>query len=141
MYFVVQALVWFTCHTATLFWAVKFPLHRKYHERVGHMKYIHTAVVLAGLLLPSIPVIVVLATGGFMTTYSPLACIAKDVDAFFYSFILPIDIVITFTMTILVLIFWIIVKESNMCHHHRGQAGENGQVGSSISLLRLTLLP
>ena len=112
LYSILQTSVWFTCHTATLFWAVKFPLHRKYHERVGHMKYIHTAVVLAGLLLPSIPVIVVLATGGFTTTYSPLTCTVKDVDAVFFSFIFPHNIVIIFTMTLLVLIFWTIIREA-----------------------------
>ena len=131
LYFILQAIILLSCHTATLFWAVRFPLHRKYHERLGHMKYIHIAVVLVGLLLPSIPVIAALSTGGFITTFSPLYCTAKNMDANFYSFILPNAITAILTMTILVLILWIIAKDSNMWGCHRGQAGENGQVGSS----------
>ena len=92
-----------------LFWGIKFPLHAK--ALAHRQKYFHLVMVLLGLTLPIIPVIATLASGGFgLTRFPVILCTGKKGAATFYSLVLPIVILVQIGVSLLILIFWTILK-------------------------------
>ena len=100
-------------HTAFLFWGVTFPL--QYIELIINGKFrhvFHLATVILAILLP-------LETGllqlinGYRRSFNPsVACIGRDNDYIYYTFILPLSIMFAVGSCLLVLIFWNMIKVS-----------------------------
>ena len=100
---------WWFFHTVSVFWNVWFPIQARYFKTRGHIKYIHTAVVMSTLIFSAIPIGVAFGTGGY--NFIPwLGCIARSSDAYFYSFVLPLCILYAIGMTLIILILWRILK-------------------------------
>ena len=115
-YALFQLAVWWFCHVVSLFWKIRFPFHARSFETTHRIKYIHIAMVIVGLVLPTLPVIVAFTTGtpttrGFgMTRFPPILCTGLQRDATFYSLVLPINIALAIGVPLLIIIFWIIHK-------------------------------
>jgi len=113
-YSLFQLSVWWFCHVVSLFW--KIPFHAKSFEATHCLKYIHIAMVIVGLVLPTLPVIVAFTAGnpsssGFvLTSFPPILCTRLQRDPTFYSLVLPINILLAIGIPLLIIIFWIIHK-------------------------------
>ena len=73
-------------------------------------------MVIVGLVLPALPVVVTFAAAardsrGFgLIRFPPILCSGLQSDATFYSFVLPINILLAIGIPLLIIIFWIIHK-------------------------------
>ena len=108
--------MWWFCHEVSLFWKIRFPFHARSFETTHRIKYVHITMVIVGLLLPALPVIVTFAAAtrdsrGFgLIRFPPILCSGLESDATFYSFVLPINILLAIGIPLLIIIFWIIHK-------------------------------
>ena len=60
-----------------------------------------------GLVLPLMTITNSLIDGGFtITRFPPILCSPKSADAIFFTFILPIDLIIGVGTTLLIVIVW-----------------------------------
>ena len=130
-YTLMQLATWWLFHTASLFWKIKFPFKSRAYQVSHKIKYIHIACIIAGILIPAVPIIASVvdsavdydsSTGrsflsgglGFsQTRYPPILCTGSDGDVVFYSLVMPIDIALAIGCTLLIYIFWIIHKVSS----------------------------
>ena len=84
-YIVHQFSLWAILYVAILFWAVVFPFHYRRFKNAGHLKYIYTAMVIAGVLLPFVPAVINVAFGYGIVTFSPMMCNVAVQDVGFYT--------------------------------------------------------
>lgn len=132
MYTLVQLAVWWLFHTTTLFWKIRFPFHSRSFEASHKIKYIHIGCVIAGVVLPLVPILTSMAdfavdlksnpsrnvsfiSGGLgygQTRFPPILCTGSDRNAVYYSVVLPIDMILAVGCSLLVIIFWIVHKVS-----------------------------
>ena len=104
---------WWLFHTTSIFWKVWFPVHARQFEISGYTKYIHIATIVIALTFSTIPVGAAFGTGGYViNTLIPglRNCVARNSDAYFYSFILPICIIIAIGITLILLTLWKILR-------------------------------
>ena len=88
-----QTILWFL-HILVLFWGVRFPFSSIQHKERGHWKYFHMGAVLTAIVLPVVPVAVGFGTEGYTTPrFPPTVCLMAKSDAAFYSFIVPIVVI------------------------------------------------
>ena len=59
---------------AVLSWAVVSPFQYQTFRSAGHLKYVYTAMIIAGVLLPCVPAVINTAFGYGMVTFSPMRC-------------------------------------------------------------------
>ena len=104
---------WWFFHTVSVFWKVWFPIHARQLKIMGHIKYIHMAIVVITLILSMIPIGVAFGTGGYVI-YGLIpglsSCLTRNPDAYFYSFVLPLCILYIIGMTLIILILWTILR-------------------------------
>ena len=125
-YILFQLAIWWLFHTSALLWKVGLPLHARSFQKSGKTKYIHIACVIVGVVSPLVSVIAlmanygvetdsaaVFATGGLgfgMDRFPPLLCSGGDSAVFYYSNILPINLIFFVGITELILLFAIVHK-------------------------------
>ena len=115
-YGLLQLVVWWFCHVVSLFWGIQFPFHARSFKAADRVKYIHIAMVIVGLVLPTLPIIVTFTAGnpnarGFGPgRYPPIQCLGLQSDPTFYSLVLPINLLSAIGIPLLIIIFWIIRK-------------------------------
>ena len=136
VYALLQTAIWWLFHTTALFWKIRYPFHARSFQMSHKIKYIHIACVIAGLLLPLLPIVASMAefsedlktnaqlqqmnitflSGGlgyWQVRFPPILCSGRDSDTVYYSSILPINIIVIVGLTELSLLFWTIHKVSN----------------------------
>ena len=134
-YTLLQLTLWGIFHTTVLLWKIRFPFHARSFERAHGIKYIHIGCVVAGLILPLVPVITSMVTfavelesdeirksrnitfvsGGMgygLTQFPPILCSGTNDKAVYYSRILLINLILIYEITVLVFVFYIIHKVS-----------------------------
>ena len=122
-------------HTTTLLWKIQFPFHARSFERAYGLNYIHIGCVVAGLILPLVPVITSMVTfavelesdeirksrnitftsGGMgygLTRFPPILCRGTNKNAVFYALALPINLILIYGITVLIFLFYSIHKVS-----------------------------
>ena len=110
-YTLMQLGIWWFFHIIALFWKIRFPFHARSFEKVHGFKHLHITAVILGVVLPLIPSIIMMATGGFVTArFPPVVCQSSDGATAFYSFLVPIIIMAQIGISLLVIIFWTIHK-------------------------------
>ena len=57
IYATCQLLLWWFFHVTAFFWKIKFPFHARSVAKSNRIKYIHIGCVIAGLVLPLVPII------------------------------------------------------------------------------------
>ena len=80
-----QVSLWAIFYAAVLFWAVVSPFQYQTFKNAGHLKYIYTAMVIAGVLLPFVPAVINVAFGYGIVTFSPMMCNVAVQDVGFYT--------------------------------------------------------
>ena len=102
-----QVALWWIFHLSMIFFAIFWPF--KYHQcrQSRYFKYIHIAMVLAGLILPLISVIICLKVDGYVLYFfiHPI-CVPRNPHAGFYSHVLPLILTVAVGVYLLSLIFW-----------------------------------
>ena len=103
-------------HIVILFWRIVFPFHARSYETRGYFRYIHIGMVVAAIVLPLESVSVFLGTGGLtIPRFPPVACFAREPDASYFAFVLPISIISATGVSLLIIILWtLITKVGNM---------------------------
>ena len=118
-YVVMQLLFWWLWHTVAVFWAVGWPFHAKKFNISRNTKYLHIGFVLASLLLPVAPVLIILfisptltvQLAGYTVTRSPpFVCAGHNITVNFWAFIFPISLLLAVGVTMLVLIMRIVIR-------------------------------
>ena len=93
IYFNLQATVWWTTYVAILFWQVQFPFRANICKRNGHNKYIYIGLLLISVVVPVLPFIAVIVSGGYGTwKFSPSICTYKSLELAFYGLALPFNL-------------------------------------------------
>ena len=70
---------------ALLLWAVVSPFKYQSFKNDGHLKYIYTAMVIVGVLLPCVPMGVNVGFGYGILSFSPMVCLVAVQDVGFYT--------------------------------------------------------
>ena len=135
-YSLLQLTLWGIFHTTVLLWKIRFPFHARSFERAHGVKYIHIGCVVAGLILPLVPVITSMVTfavelesdeirksrnitfvsGGMgygSTRFPPILCYGTNDKAVYYALILPINLILIYDIAVLVFVFYTIHKVSS----------------------------
>ena len=131
VYILMQLTIWWVLHTAVFFWKVQFPFHshQSFYEP-QRVKCIHITCVTVGLLFPLVPIIASVADSaadwqsdtstnvsflksglGFgQTRFPAILCTSTDEDVTFYSFVLPINLILAIGCSLLTVVFWTLHK-------------------------------
>ena len=122
-------------HTTALLWKIQFPFHARSFETAHRVKYIHIGCVVAGFILPLVPVITSMVTfavelesdeirksrnitfvsGGMgygLNRFPPILCPGTNKNAVFYALALPINLMLMYGITVLIFLFYVIHKVS-----------------------------
>ena len=132
---ILQVTLWWMFHTTALLWKIRFPLHSRSFDIAHRVKYIHIGCVVAGLILPLVPVItpmvtfavelesdeirksrgITFASGGMgygSTRFPPILCHGTNKNAVFYALALPINLIVIYGITVLIFLLYSIHKVS-----------------------------
>ena len=107
-----QVSLWAIFYAAVLFWAVVSPFQYRRFKNAGHLKYVCTAMIIAGVLLPCLPGVINVAFGYGLMNLSPMICLVAVQDVGFYTDALSEGFEAVILGTLLVLVFFILVKVS-----------------------------
>ena len=110
-----QLILLWCFHVITMFWGVYWPIQASMAQLSPKRIVLHIIAVCVALVLPAIPVCIIhfVAPGGFtITRFPPILCAAKSATFNYYTFMLPLSIIIAIGLTLLVLIFWKLLKVS-----------------------------
>ena len=116
-----QVFIWFF-HVVVMFWGIKFPFSSRRFRKKGYAKYLHFSLVLLSFVLPVVTLVVGFETGGYsMPRFPPTTCLAVNLDATFYSFILPITVIMALGISLVACMFCL------LCGLNRSKAPYNWQ--------------
>ena len=129
-----QISVWWLCHVAVLFWRIRFPLHARSFILTKKMKYIHVFCIFAGLVLPLLQMITVIADSavqyksngflkamkisftssgmGFQKAFTNSQCLGT-IPAALYSLVIPLCVIAAIAMTLVILICFYVHRVSD----------------------------
>ena len=117
-YIVIQLLFWWLWHTIVVFLAVVRPFQMKKTGTPRKNRYIHVGLVLASLILPILPIVIVVFAGkeyryetSFTLTRSPpILCSGIDLHTNFWGVIFPTNLMLGLGTSLLVLILRTVIK-------------------------------
>ena len=103
----VLSLFWLS-QTVVYFWVVIYPINFRSFNTSGKLRAIHLASVITALTFPVVPVVVAMyfSRGVVLSIFTPHKCIPGDVDIFFYSFSVPLVVIIICAISLLVTTLW-----------------------------------
>ena len=123
-----QVFIWFF-HVVVMFWGIKFPFSSRRFRKKGYAKYLHLSLVLLLFVLPVITLVVGFETGGYsMPRFPPTTCLAVNPDAAFYSFILPITVIMALGISLVACMFCL------LCGLNRSKAPYNWQTETNLTV-------
>lgn len=98
---------------------MRYPFNYRMFKLSGRIRYAHISSVILAVVVP-LPAALVHLKGGYVITASPtLVCAGRNTDYNYYTFILPLSIILTITMCLLVLIFWTVLKVRDYASHNK----------------------
>ena len=102
-----QVALWWIFHLSMVFFLVFWPYKYHYLKELGYFKYIHFVMVLTALILPIIPVIICYFVDGYVLYFLIFPnCVARNIQAAFYSHVVPLLAAVAIGLYLLILIFW-----------------------------------
>ena len=105
-----QLSLWAIFYAALLFWAVVSPFQYQSFRNEGRLKYVYIAMIIAGVLLPCVPAVINVAFGYGIMSFSHMVCLVAVQDVGFYTDVLSEGFEATILGTLLVLVFFSLVK-------------------------------
>ena len=119
-----QHLLWLF-HIIAVFWTIRFPFHAKSFETKGYTKFVHFGMIALTFIVASISVAVLFGTGGCRGARIPaIICLARETDATFYAFELPLSIGTAAGISLIVYMFWILYHITRDLSHIQKQKKE-----------------
>jgi hypothetical protein len=104
--------IWGGLHAGFVFWGLRYPFSYRTFKLLGRARYAHIISVLVAVLLP-LPAALIHLKGGYVITANPsLTCAGRNTDYTYYTFVLPLSVMLTITTCLIVLIFWTLLKVS-----------------------------
>jgi hypothetical protein len=94
-----------------LFWGVRYPFNYRNIKNNGMVRYVHIVSVALAVFIPLVAVLVNLRDGYTISFDSPHICIGRDLNYSYYTFQLPLSVVLGATAFLLILISWTIFLE------------------------------
>ena len=80
-------------------------------ESAGRIKYVHVILICLGVTFPAVHVAVTFGVGEFtITRFPPIVCLPNNEDATFYSIVLPVSILMATGVSLLVVVFYELLK-------------------------------
>lgn len=80
------------------------------------MKYIHILIVAISFIFPVIPLLPVDFTNGFgISIFLPNHCTPLSIDNIVYGIVFPIDVIVIFGISLLVITVWCISDMVSLC--------------------------
>lgn len=126
-YVVIQLLFWWLWHTIAVFWTVVRPFQKERTSTQRKHGYIHAGLVLATLILPVLPILIVVFASkeyryqsSFTLTRSPpILCSGIDLHTNFWGVIFPTSLILGLGTNLLVLILRTVIKviTTDSCTH------------------------
>ena len=116
-YGVIQIGLWTLFFTLGVCWGIFFPFHYQNWRSAKKFKYIHALTIILSTILPLVPVLAQVKDGyHFSASPRRAICIGQSVAGIFYAFLLPFGILSAIITTLLVVIFWKILKVCNVMY-------------------------
>ena len=91
-----------------IFWGICFPFHYKRFKASGQFKHVHITAVVLAIALPAVPALALLRDGYHISKFA--FCTGQNLNAIFYGVVLPFSVLSGIITTLMVLIFWTILK-------------------------------
>ena len=111
-YSIIQLSIFWLGHVSIIFVKTEFPF---YSKAIENSRIVHLIVVILAVLLPCIPVIAAVSTGGYLTAIYPQpVCFTKNPDAAYYSFALILCFICAIGGPLLIITFWNAFKVPRM---------------------------
>ena len=126
-----QLNIWWVFHVCVLCWRIKFPFHARRYSKFNTR--LHFALVALALVLPLLPVLTTIihsqatdytsmegvpsGLGFGLANFPPILCYALNKDVVFFSFILPVTLLMLVGVTALLVTIWAVHKVSELASH------------------------
>ena len=107
-----QITIWGGLHAVFLFWGVRYPFSYRQLKISGRIRYAHIISVILAVVVPLPAALVHLKDGYIITANPTLVCAGRNTDFLYYTFILPISVVLVIATCLLVFMCWAIFKAS-----------------------------
>ena len=121
MYTLQQVCLWGGLHTGFVFWAMRYPFSYRAFSISTRIRYAHVISVILAVVIP-LPGALIHLKGGYIIIGNPsLVCAGRNTDYTYYTFILPLSVLLAITTCLLVLIFWTLLKVVDM-HQNNGSS-------------------
>ena len=105
-----QVCAWAVLHSFFLFWGVAFPFSYRQLRIQKKIRYAHIISVILALIIPLPSALIPLKDGYTFARAPVFACVGRNLDITYYTFLIPISILIGMTSCLMVLILWKIFK-------------------------------
>ena len=115
-YILVQISMWVLFHAMGILGGVGFPFKYRKFKAEGKFKYIHISTVVITIILPLVPALLLLIDGYSIIPASLDVCFGRNVDLTYFTLVLPFSILFALATTILIAMFWKIVKVMQEWH-------------------------
>ena len=115
-YSLVHLSVWAVLQAVFMFWSVAYPFSFRQLKITGKIRYAHIISILLALLIPLPSAFTQLAGGSVFTTNLVVPCLGRNRNYIYYTFILPISLLLGGGLVLLMLVIWILFKVGG----HRG---------------------
>lgn len=107
-----QICIWGALHAAFIYWGMRYPFSYRMFKISGRIRYVHVISVILAVVAPLPGALIHLKDGYIITANPSVICAGRNTDYTYYTFILPLSVVLAITMCLLVLIFWTVLKVS-----------------------------
>lgn len=97
-------------HSFGLFWSIVFPFHYRRFKLEKKIKYVHITTLVLVLALPVFPALLHLIDGYSVGLGPFYTCIGRNTVVTYFTFILPISIILAIATSLMIIIFWTIFK-------------------------------
>jgi hypothetical protein len=119
-YFLFNLTLWWFFHVFSVFCKLSFPLAARRFKKYD--KIVHGAMFLFGMLLPLPGVLCALFIDGLeyiMIEFPPLVCITRSEILWYYSTVLPSNILLCTGAVCFVIMFWIVRKHQGLFRYNK----------------------
>ena len=110
VYCIQQICMWILLHALFLFWGVAFPFHYRQLKANNRLRYAHIISIALGIFVPLPSALAPLKDGYIVTSHPTVACAGRNTDITYYTFVLPLSILLAITSILLALMFWTLFK-------------------------------
>ena len=102
--------MWILFHALGILGGVEFPFKYRKFKVEGKVKYVHISTVVVAVILPLAPALLPLIDGYSIVPSSLDVCFSRNAALTYFTLVLPFSILFALATTILIAMFWKILK-------------------------------